>query len=80
MNTGPYREALFGVGGRDDNLVEHAGLAVGGGAELADLPRQVGRHLAVERHDAAERGDGVGAHGGAVRQEPRPGDPIMSKQ
>mmetsp|Transcript_28192 Transcript_28192/g.61788 ORF Transcript_28192/g.61788 Transcript_28192/m.61788 type:complete len:248 (-) Transcript_28192:1432-2175(-) len=55
------------VGGRHHNLVEHARLVVCGGAELAELGGELLGDGAVEGDDASEGGDGVRAHGQAVR-------------
>mmetsp|Transcript_2095 Transcript_2095/g.6206 ORF Transcript_2095/g.6206 Transcript_2095/m.6206 type:complete len:301 (+) Transcript_2095:7901-8803(+) len=53
-------QAGLAVGGRDHDLVKHAGLPVGGTPELSDLRCKLLIHFPVEGDDAAEGGDGVG--------------------
>mmetsp|Transcript_37656 Transcript_37656/g.83841 ORF Transcript_37656/g.83841 Transcript_37656/m.83841 type:complete len:546 (+) Transcript_37656:764-2401(+) len=60
-------QASRGVAGSNHDLVEHAGLVVSGGPELADLLGQLLIHNAIEGDNAAKRADGVGPDGQAVR-------------
>mmetsp|Transcript_1941 Transcript_1941/g.3328 ORF Transcript_1941/g.3328 Transcript_1941/m.3328 type:complete len:578 (-) Transcript_1941:183-1916(-) len=57
---------LLCVSGCDHDLVEHSGVVVCRGAELADLLRQLHRQGAVERHNASKGTDGIGADCKAV--------------
>mmetsp|Transcript_3472 Transcript_3472/g.14174 ORF Transcript_3472/g.14174 Transcript_3472/m.14174 type:complete len:345 (+) Transcript_3472:164-1198(+) len=65
-------ETLLGVRRGDDDLVEHAGLVVRRGPELAELLGHLLGQLAVERDDPAKRGDGIGADRLAVGLEDVP--------
>ena len=61
-----HAQALLRVRGGDDDLVEHAGRAVGGVAVLAQLAGEVLIEGAVEGDDAAESAHRVGDDGEAV--------------